>query len=814
MRARPVTISLAPNTERADAWRALRLLASPWRWRHGPRARILERQLQEFFGISTVALITAGRWGLFLLLRALRLRPGDEVLLQAYTCVSVPGSALWAGLTPRYVDIHPTTLTMDPADLRRKLTPRSRVLLIQHTFGTPAHMAELLEVARLYNLVVIEDCAHTIGARYQGKLAGTFGDAAVLSFGRDKALSSVFGGALLVQRPERFPGLKKELDSLRDAPHSWIFQQLLHPALFVFLIRPLYFVWSIGKAVLVALQAAQVLSKALTSQEKRGGTPAVPLARLPEALANLALCQWDRLPVFNEQRRLLGRTYATLLSRLNVVLPTAPSASDPVPLRYTIQAPNAEEIRREVRHARILLGEWYEIVAPKGTELGAVGYSRGSCPVAELVAGRSLNLPTNPTVSTEDARRVVAAVASLLEPPPFSLLNKGEREGVSPSRRESESESFKIRPILEQEIWDTFVLSLEQKTFLHSWNWLAMNRTLGEDAISLGAFQNGTLVGVALGLTVTARRGSFLFCPHGPLVLGIKNKELGMGEGDIIFRLLGALTAEAKKRNLSFLRVSPLLPDTPERRSLFTARGYRPAPIHMHAETMWVLDVRPPEAELLANMRKTTRNLIRRGEREGVVVRFSTDAGDLAAFQRLYGETAERERFVPFSQTFLDAEFNAFHADDRVFLAFATQDSEPLAAALIVIYGDTAYYHQGASSRARPKVPAAYVLHWRVIEELKRRGIAHYNFWGIAPIQAMGHGPWGMENERTASTRDQAPSPNTYGLREHPWAGLTLFKRGFGGKQVDCLRAQDLPLSKKYAWTYAVESLRRWKRGF
>lgn len=364
-----------------------------------------------------MALVTAGRWGLFLLLRALRLKPGDEVLLQAYTCVSVPGPVLWAGLKPRYVDIHPTTLTMDPQDLTRKLTPRSRVVIIQHTFGTPAHMTELLETARQHNLVVIEDCAHTIGARTQGKLVGTLGDAAVVSFGRDKALSSVFGGALLVSRPERFQGLREELSSLRDAPRTWILQQLLHPVLFVFFIRPLYFVWGVGKVTLVLLQRLGVLSKAIVGREKQGGTPTVPLARMPEALANLAVFQWSRLPVFNERRRELARTYTELLSNAKAVLPTAPPGSDPVALRYTIQVPNANDIRTQARRQRMLLGDWYEVIAPKDTDMRAVGYTRGMCPVAEGIAERSLNLPTNPTMNTEDATRVAAAVASLLVPP-------------------------------------------------------------------------------------------------------------------------------------------------------------------------------------------------------------------------------------------------------------------------------------------------------------------------------------------------------------------------------------------------------------
>lgn len=385
-------------------------------------ADVLADRLRQYFDVPIAHATNSGRWALALLLRALDNAPEDEVLLQAYTCVSVPGPVLWAGLRPVYVDIHPTTCTMDPADLRRKITPRSRVLIIQHTFGTPAHLDELLAVAREHRLVVIEDCAHALGARYRGKLVGSFGDAAVLSFGRDKAISGVFGGALLVARPARFTGLQRELHTLEDPSVLWTLQQLLHPILFVTLIRPLYFVLDIGKALLVLFQRVSVLSKAIVPREKRGETPAFPAARLPGPLASLVLSQFDRHARFNERRRLLARVYEEELAGLPVILPTVPEGGESIYLRYTIQVPHPDDVRRFARRRRILLGDWYDtVVAPRRTDLRAVGYREGSCPVAERVATRSLNVPTNPYLTDGDARRVVDAIRPLLESSPLRV---------------------------------------------------------------------------------------------------------------------------------------------------------------------------------------------------------------------------------------------------------------------------------------------------------------------------------------------------------------------------------------------------------
>ena len=334
-----------------------------------------------------------------------------------------------------------------------------------------------------------------------------------------------------------------------------------------------------------------------------------------------------------------------------------------------------------------------------------------------------------------------------------------------------------VRDITDREQWERFVISLHPNTFLHSWNWREAQEKIGERVMTIGAFSGSDLVGVALGIAVQARRGRILFCPHGPLTRSYAGP-------DVMRALLGELKRRAKGDGSVCLRVSPVM--TPkEGEAFFRGEGFRSAPTHMHAERMWVLRLEPEEDRLLAEMRKTTRNLVRRAERDGVTVRFSTDADDINTFTDLYQETATREHFVPFSRPFLEAEFAAFVGKNQGFLAFAEHNGTPLASALVITHGGTGFYHQGASSRRHPKIPAPYLLQWRIIQKLKESGHTRYNFWGIAP-----------EN-----------TPN------HPWAGLTLFKEGFGGEVAEYLHAQDLPLRPGYWITYVVELLRKKKRG-
>lgn len=342
-----------------------------------------------------------------------------------------------------------------------------------------------------------------------------------------------------------------------------------------------------------------------------------------------------------------------------------------------------------------------------------------------------------------------------------------------------------IRAAGDRTAWETFVRETRPPTFLQSWAWGETQRALGEEVIRLAVLEGDAIVGAAQAVTVTARRGKFLHVPHGPITQ--REPALAM--------LLGALRDEATRRHLAFLRVSPIQEDREEHRAPYRRLGFRQAPLHLHAERLWVLELAPDEHELLRGMRKTTRNLIRRSERCGVSVRLTESRQDLPTFLRLYNETARREHFVPFPARALEAEFDAFSTTGSVLLALAEYRGEPLAAAMIPFTPWSAFYHHGASSRAHPGMPATVALQWAVIREAKRRGCAEYNLWGIAPH------------------RFHASTLARLHARPHPWAGLTIFKTGFGGREVPLVQAQDLPLSPRYWLTYAVDTVRRWKRG-
>lgn len=407
--SRPIAISISPNTDATDVLLAARELARPWTWADEADTRALEARFGARFGGRAFAFESA-RSGLYAVLAAMRLCPEDEVLLQAFTCVAVPNAVLWAGGRPVYVDMNPRTYNIDPADLERRLTVRSRAVIVQHTFGIPCDLDAVREVVARRGLVLIEDCAHALGAMHDGHEVGTFGDAAVFSFGRDKVISSVFGGMLVVRDAalaERVSGLYERVGL---PSRRWVAQQLLHPVTMNTVVLPLYFRARTGAAALVALQRAGLLSRAVAREELRGVRPHGWVRRLPGPLARLASRQLDRLEAMNAHRRALADVYRRELDGME--LPRLHDGDDlPVYLRFPVGADERDRLIADAKRASILLDKWYDApVAPAGVDLEAVGYARGTCPRVEAACVRTLNLPTHRRVTEDDARAIAQLV--------------------------------------------------------------------------------------------------------------------------------------------------------------------------------------------------------------------------------------------------------------------------------------------------------------------------------------------------------------------------------------------------------------------
>lgn len=339
--------------------------------------------------------------------------------------------------------------------------------------------------------------------------------------------------------------------------------------------------------------------------------------------------------------------------------------------------------------------------------------------------------------------------------------------------------NFQIELVEDKKEWEQFLQSAEPNIFVQSWYYGEFFQSLGEEFFVLGIRDQGKLIGGSLVVTTTARRGRFLYLPYGPK-LDFNNQELWQA-------FVAELKKKAKEYKADFIRISPFADSTEQLITQFQQAGFRSAPLHVLAETTWLLDLAPAEEALFKGLRDTTRNLINRGKREGVEIKVTEEASALQRLSDLLQETAQRHNFTPFSYKYMKAEFDAFQKIGAVKIFEAYFEGKLAASAVFFFYGDTSVYRHSASTSDRIKCQPSYLLQWTAIQEAKKRGMKYHNFWGIAPPGAS---------------------------KNHPFAGITTFKTGFGGFQKDLLHCQDLPITPKYWLNWLVETFRRIKRGF
>lgn len=331
-----------------------------------------------------------------------------------------------------------------------------------------------------------------------------------------------------------------------------------------------------------------------------------------------------------------------------------------------------------------------------------------------------------------------------------------------------------VKNIENKKEWESFIFIHPEVNFLQSWSWGEFHQALGKSIQRTGFYSKNKLIGIMLSIIEPAKRGKYLTIPGGPIINWEDNK--------LVCEFLKQIKIIAKENGCVFIRVRPQLKSEEFSKKIFKDLGFITAPMHLHAELTSQLDITKSEDELMTQMRKTTRYEVKKAIKENIKITTSTEDKDIKEFYRIQIETAKRQKFVPFSYKFLDEQFKVFAKEKNVLLCKAKLGKELLAEAFIIFYNKEAVYHYGVSTDAGRKHPGAYLIQWQAILEAKKRGMTRYNFWGVAPESNV----------------------------NHRFSGLSLFKRGFGGKDFEYLHAQDLIINKpRYLLNYLIETIRR-----
>lgn len=366
-----------------------------------------ENAFAQWIGHSYAFAFWKGRVALYSILKSLDVTADDEVILPGYTCVMNVNPIMYLGAKPIYVDIEPETFNMQPREVADKITPRTKVIIAQHTYGYPCQMDALVHLAQERGIPLIEDCCLALGSTYKGHRCGTFGRAAYWSFQWNKPFTTGIGGMACTSDEPLADKIRSLCnDSLQSPPLSpglmlaaqrLVYNLLIYPRTTAMAAN--LFRWLTHKGIVVGSSSSAEFVPQYTDDFFRGMSPAqarVGLRKIKAASQNVA------------HRHRMRHIYEELLTQAGWrVTPIAPD-TDPVLVRYPVRVKDKTAAVAAAAGAGVELGTWFECpLHPIETPMHLYSYENGMCPVAEQACREVVNLPVHPRADESTARRTV-----------------------------------------------------------------------------------------------------------------------------------------------------------------------------------------------------------------------------------------------------------------------------------------------------------------------------------------------------------------------------------------------------------------------
>ena len=332
----------------------------------GPRVAAFEEAFARFTGARHCIAVNSGTSALHLALLAAGVGPGDEVIAPAMTFVATTWAIRYVGATPVLADVLPDNYTLDPEQVQRKITPRTKAILPVHLYGQPAELNELLDIAKRHDATLIEDAAQAHAAMYHGRHAGTFGQSGCFSFYPGKNLGAYGEGGAVITSDD---ACASRMRALRDHAQS----QRYHHDELGFNYR------------MDAFQGAVLEIKL------------------------------KRLAAWTAARRRLAARYIELLADLPLTLPMTSGHREHAWHLFVVLHPERDRLREALAARGIQTGLHYPVPVHLQGAFRDLGHQPGDFPVAERIANECLSLPMFPEMTNEQQDAVVAALQDAIQ---------------------------------------------------------------------------------------------------------------------------------------------------------------------------------------------------------------------------------------------------------------------------------------------------------------------------------------------------------------------------------------------------------------
>jgi len=332
----------------------------------GPNVSAFEQEIAKYLGVKHAIGVGNGTDALVLILDALGIGPGDEVITTPYTFFATAECVSRLGAKPVFVDINPITLTIDPEKLEQAITSRTKAVIPVHIFGRAVDMPRIMDIASRHDLFVVEDACQSMGGEIEGKKLGTFGNAGAFSFFPTKNLGAYGDGGLVVTDDDE---LAERVRMLRA--HG---------------------------------------SKVKYHNELIGYN-----SRLDEMQAAVLRVKLRHLNEWDSRRREIALEYNKLLKDLPLQLPDPGDKGEHVFHLYTILTDNREELRAYLKSRGVETGVYYPTSLHLQPAYAELGYCKGDFPVSESACERNLSLPMYPDLTDEQIHYVAETLRGFFE---------------------------------------------------------------------------------------------------------------------------------------------------------------------------------------------------------------------------------------------------------------------------------------------------------------------------------------------------------------------------------------------------------------
>jgi dTDP-4-amino-4,6-dideoxygalactose transaminase len=381
----------------------------------GPDIAKFERAFEQRLGQGSAISASYGRMAFYYVLKALDLPPGSEIVLPTLTFWVVPALAKVAGLTVVFADIDPTTFAMDPAALERVITPATRAVVPTHLYGLPCDMDAIMAIATRHHLHVIEDCAHSLGATYNGRPVGTFGDAGFFSFQTLKPLNCYGGGMALVSQPSLATAVRALAEREPWPDQKRVENRLLIGRLQRIFIKP--WVFTISAFPILWVSSLISANPDVYLWEKIRSLDPLPdsyTERFPNAQAAIGLAALEQLDEWTEQTRRHARVMDHALAGLpGVTVPSTPPMRTHVYYQYSVYAPQRDELVVKCVRRGVDIETLHVDVCSDLDLFAGCRVEPPSAPGAHRAA-TALQVPVYSTLTDQHAQRVARVVRDVL----------------------------------------------------------------------------------------------------------------------------------------------------------------------------------------------------------------------------------------------------------------------------------------------------------------------------------------------------------------------------------------------------------------